>query len=458
MALTFSPCWAATGRPAPPPCPEATAPLAPALHAALSRAEKLAETGDNAGAANLLARVIESGTGKGHPYAYYDLGYFYYRQTESAKAATALNRALEMAPCFVEAWRLLAAVHQENDRPAPAAGALEKAAALSGCPEDRFHAALLWRDAKRPAKALGVLENLAAGPAPRTEWLLALAHTLLALDRTADAAAAMERVAAADPAPEHLYNAAALWQQADRTERALTLWARLGRRGRPGYEWLAAWIGAAMELGRNAQVDEALGLLLNHFAGRTDAWVLAARVAQQRAKPDMAAAALEVAAHLDANGGERWKEVSRLYQAAGLPVLAARALEKALDGKHSAADWDRLVGIYLNAGRFDLALAPARAAAAAGPSANRWEAVGDIAYRLYHYSESADAYRRALALNGRADLHLKIGYALLKDDRPDQAAASLQAVLTATDDALADKANRLLTYLRQRQRFAESAD
>ncbi len=61
--------------------------------------------------------------------------------------------------------------------------------------------------------------------------------------------------------------------------------------------------------------------------------------------------------------------------------------------------WDRMAGIYLDGRRYDLALAPARAAAAAEGTAERWETAGNIAFHPHRFTESRDAYRHAAALS-----------------------------------------------------------
>ncbi len=53
------------------------------------------------------------------------------------------------------------------------------------------------------------------------------------------------------------------------------------------------------------------------------------------------------------------------------------------DIQPQADNWDAMARVYLSTGRHDLALEPARNAADSGPTAKRYEIVGDIVAHLY---------------------------------------------------------------------------
>lgn len=729
-AITAFP-WAGAGAAAPAGCSRDLPPIPAALHSLITRAEKLGETGNARGAADLLSDYLDAHPQETHPYPFYDAGYFLKQAGRPDLAVGYVQKAVSLNPCFGEAWQFLGALYQTAGQLDQAAMALEKAAdilkdpdvryqaailflqahepekvlealkplytarpqkaewhlaaaraheareahveaaeamasahALSGDPEQlyqcavfwlraekparalpllkqltktgapkshwlvalsnalkalknkeetaeameraarisrdpklSFHAAWLWLEADRPKKALPLLEKLAARKYPRVDWLLALANTYVILDQPGSAAMTMDRVVRMDPKPEYLYNAGVLWLHAGHPQKALShllslcertpakaqwfvalahawfakkemvnaagameraadlskrpeyayeaglmwlqakaadaalrvlvplsrishpeadwlaalsnawvlkgefvqaaeameraaritgngahyyraglrfqgamLWRRLKRPRKalpilrvlcacanPDREWLVTLVKTRVELGRMKGAEKALKRLIDHYPETPEVWRLAAWVALQQADYTKAAGAMAVAVRLGPAGPDLLKELADLYHMAGAPVKAGAALQKVWKGHPTPADRDRLVNTYLSGHRYDLALPFAVSAAEAEPTADRWETVGAIFFRLRKFKESHDAYCRSAELGPDADLRLKAGYAALKMDHLEEASRLFQEALDRSENngPVAQEARRNLAFTKKMALFHE---
>lgn len=218
------------------------------LRDAIAGAERSAADGDFKTAAHILADHLRKNPDDACAYLYYDLGYFLYRAGDSAAAVPPLQTVVQQKPGFTEAWQLLGAVQAENGRHTDAAGALEHALALSNAVETRYQCAVCWLKAGQPGKALPLLQRLEQTPAPRPEWLVALAETHQALQNKEQTARTLEKAARLQEDPDLLYRAAWLWLDANRPDQALPLLKMLGRKPRPQLAWLLALSHVYMNL------------------------------------------------------------------------------------------------------------------------------------------------------------------------------------------------------------------
>jgi tetratricopeptide (TPR) repeat protein len=180
------------------------------------------------------------------------------------------------------------------------------------------------------------------------------------------------------------------------------------------FEWGRSLVKTYVELDRFGDAQKTLDRVLNRFPENPEAWQIAVWVGLQEGNFIKAAAAMAVAGKLSTPDAKTLGRLGELYQMAGVPVKAAEAFERSWAGTPSGADWDRVVNTLLSGHRYEMALAPARSAAAAEPTAKRWETLGDIAFRLRRFEESLAAYRRAGRLSSQANCFLKAGLAALK--------------------------------------------
>jgi tetratricopeptide (TPR) repeat protein len=338
-------------------------------------------------------------------------------QLEQADAALVWLRPLQRHSHPKVEW-LIALVRArilKKDYPA-AAKTMEQAAGITGKGEHYHQAAMLWRQQKKPDRSLALLKICAGKKPVRQRWLVDLADLLVEQGKTREARAALESTALINekvPADVR-FRGATLWLHLQRPQQALPVLSALCREQNPSYSWLAALVKTCVELNRRPQAEKALGQLLDLYAENPDAWQLAVWLALQQSDYAAAAAATEVLAHLEPDNADHTRNLSTYYAMAGIPVRAAETLRKTLSKQPTAKDWDRLTNIYLSGQRYAMALLPARSAVASGQTADRWETVGDILYRLRRFEESRDAYRHATALSENPGLLLKSGYSLLK--------------------------------------------
>lgn len=355
-------------------------------------------------------------------------------------------------------WLLtLSGTHLMLNQTADAAGAMERAASITGQGDHYYRAAMLWRQENRLEKTIRLLQICARKKPVRQRWLVDLATVLLEVNRKKDAEQTMARTILTDDAvPEDVrYQGAVLWLNLQRPENALPVLNDLCASPDPDYKWLVSLVKTQVELGQLTPAQKTVDRLLGRNPEKTDAWDLSVWVALQKPDYAAAAAALEVAVALEPDRIERNRELSRLYQMAGVPVKAAEAFRKTLGDQISPADWDHIVDIYLSGRRYDLAVEPARAALQAKVTARRLETLGDITYHLHRYQESAEAYERATSLSDTPELRLKAGYAFMKMNQFDPAADHFETVVSLSEknSPMVQEASQYLEYIRQMRQY-----
>ncbi|MFO7599218.1 MAG: hypothetical protein R6X27_05340, partial [Candidatus Desulfacyla sp.] len=240
------------------PCPQSLPPMSEALHAVVDQAEKRAGDGDAAGAASILTGYLEAHPGETHPYPYYDAGFFLHQAGKRDAAVDCLQKAVRLAPCFHEAWQLLAALYQEAGEMAEAAEALEKAAAVTQDPETWHQTAVLWLDAGHPQKALVVLKKIHRAGSRQADGYVAEARAHQDLKDPVKAAEAMASAYAVSKDPEHLYQCAVFWLEAGKPARALPLLKELTDKDAPESHWLVALSNTLKALKKKEGTAEAM--------------------------------------------------------------------------------------------------------------------------------------------------------------------------------------------------------
>lgn len=242
----------------PPACPRIEAPLPVDFHEAVIAAEALADKGMFQEAAQSLSAF--AGRHPGHSFAYvdYDIGFFLYRAGEFKKAVPYLEKAVSLAPCFVQGRRLLAETLYDAGDPGAAAPLMQKAAETAGDPDLMFQAAVFWIEAKSPKKALPLLQALETHNSPRSEWLVALSNVLGMLEKKKETAQAMEKAARTGNDPDLYFHAAWLWLEADQPRKALVLLETLAQRKTVKTDWLLLLCNTYMTLDKPANAAETM--------------------------------------------------------------------------------------------------------------------------------------------------------------------------------------------------------
>ncbi|MFP3911339.1 MAG: tetratricopeptide repeat protein, partial [Desulfobacteraceae bacterium] len=229
-----------------------------ALHRVVSQAEKAADAGDAARAAQILAQYLETHTAETHPYPYYDVAYFLYQSGKTDAAIDYLRKAVRLNPCFVEAWQLLASLYQGTERFRKAADALEQAAAITNDPELWYQTAVLWLNGEQAEKALAGLEKVPSPHRKTSTWHVAAARAHHLLEDPVKAAQAMASAHSLSKDPEQLYQCAVFWMDAGKPGKALPLLRQLTGKDDPKAHWLVALSNTLKALQEKEATAEAM--------------------------------------------------------------------------------------------------------------------------------------------------------------------------------------------------------
>ena len=248
----------ASGRAADIDCPQELASMDKALHRVVSQAERAADAGDAARAAQILSQYLETHTAETHPYPYYDVAYFLYKSGKTDAAIDYLRKAVRLNPCFVEAWQLLASLYQGTEQFGKAAAALEQAAAITNDPELWYQTAVLWLNGEQAEKALAGLEKVPSPHRKTSTWHVAAAHAHHLLEDHAKAAQAMASAHSLSNDPEQLYQCAVFWMDAGKPGKALPLLRQLTEKDASKAHWLVALSNTLKALKEKEATAEAM--------------------------------------------------------------------------------------------------------------------------------------------------------------------------------------------------------
>ncbi len=245
---------------------DAFKPPSPGLHSALGKAESYAAKQQFSKAQRVLEGYRAAHPEEKHPLLSYEIGYFAYKAKDFDAAISNLQKNVALAPRFKDGWQLLSLAWQESGSRyskekkeersrrlramEQSAFAMDRAAALGKDDDLLYQSAMLWLDAEKAKKALGILENLTQRSNPKEEWLVGLAEALKALKKTTKTAETMERAARLRNDPSLLFYAAWLWNELEKPRRALPLLTLLAERRNPEKNWLLLLAGVYNTLQR----------------------------------------------------------------------------------------------------------------------------------------------------------------------------------------------------------------
>jgi Flp pilus assembly protein TadD len=222
----------------------------------------------------------------------------------------------------------------------------------------------------------------------------------------------------------------------------------------------AILVRARQSLAAKGQLD---GAIDTPAAGMADFLTRIAVDLNAQQVPEVALSFSRIATFLAPNDSESWLLTAELLSGRGRADAALAALSHiGADDPFADNAAERRLTILAESGHKDEAVALARAATAKEPaSLDAWLRLGDALTQTEHYAESADAYARALALNGdnsrpRWTLLLLQGNALTQAGKwPEAKAALEEAYKLAPHEAV------VLNYLgysqlERRQNIAEA--
>lgn len=377
-------------------------------------------------------------------------------QADKPRIALPLLNLLEKRPAPETEWLvLLSNTHLLLEDIPHAAEAMERAAGISRKGAHYFRAAMLWHQAgDRPGtldKTIALLRLSVATDSVEQRWLIDLADRLIQTRQRREALSVMERTRLAGSSePAALcYRGALLWLALQQPRKALPILEFICGTPDPKYSWLVSLVRLNMELARPDQAGTVLLQLLETFPGDTRAWKLAVWVAREQTDYARAAAAMAVAVHLAPDNTDSLMALGSYYQMAGVPARAADAFRKAAGPDPGSGDWDRIRAVYVSGKLYEKALDAARFAVRTAETQDRWEAVGDIAFLLHRYEDSAHAYARAADLSDSGSIRLKTAYALMKQNKLKQATRLFQEIIDQdkTDAELRREASQALAYV-----------
>jgi predicted Zn-dependent protease len=119
-----------------------------------------------------------------------------YRMKDSMEAERHFADTVALRPCYVTAWRNLAAIYHDLKKPLKAALAMLKAYEYSRPydPKLLYQAAAFYLVAKKPDKALPLLLRLAQFPMAEKKWLMALIRAHMELRQPSEAELVVQRL------------------------------------------------------------------------------------------------------------------------------------------------------------------------------------------------------------------------------------------------------------------------
>lgn len=336
---------------------------------------------------------------------------------------------------------------------AKAAESMEMAANISKQGKHYFAAAMLWRQVNSLDKTLRLLRLAVQTPDPKQRWLVELADLLLLRNNPSESLSVMKTTnLMQDITPvEVRYRGALIWNQLKKPKNSLPILQQICKIKDARYAWFAALVNISIQCGETDLADSTLALVLNRWPEKSEAWRLAVWAYRQRGFFDKAAAAMEIAIRLHSNGKEDSHKLAALYRMAGAPVEAGRIFAATVQNSKDPKVWDELAEIYLSGQRYQLALAPAEQAAKFAPTAERFENIGDIYFRLRNFQKSAEAYENSENLNVTSELLLKKGYAQLNLKQYKQAIITFQEVikLSQGENEITGNALKNIRYIKQ---------
>ena len=287
-----------------------------------------------------------------------------------------------------------------------------------------------------------------------------LAVSLLNLDRTAEARAALDKAVALEPRfargwlrlgeaayelqdfataaeafatsfnltpnppADLLYYSGVAWLSAGESGKAVdTLAGLLETRPEADLSWYQALLAAAVEAKQTQRAAPLLANLLEVRPDNPEAWELAYRFAAADEDYRQAAVYLTVMGYLRPLTDAELKQLGDLYAVINVPLQAARYYEQALGSETGSEDeLSRLAASWLAAHELDKGRQVLMSALTNAPTAELWFLLGDLEYMAEDFAAAADAFEQGCGLDadhGRG--WLMLGYCRM--EAGDKAAA-----------------------------------
>lgn len=217
--------------------------------------------------------------------------------------------------------------------------------------------------------------------------------------------------------PELLYQAAVCFIKGKQPKQALARLKRICDAGGGAVksEWIEAQVDVYMQLGRNREALSTLQRLLGRKGNKPRLWKLLAHVHMKEKEYGNAAAAFKTYLDLSESNREDVTRLGDLYRLAGLPLLAAREYERALQWYADEDDYKKIASAYLAAHRPDKAAHALTLGIEKQPSAGLCRMLGSIQYNEGKYREAFEAFRQSLNIDpGDGGAALLMGYCALQ--------------------------------------------
>ncbi|HKI48648.1 MAG TPA: tetratricopeptide repeat protein [Desulfobacteria bacterium] len=332
-------------------CPKEAMPVEPRLHAVITSTKKEIEKGRNQKALNLLADYSRKNSSKTHPQIPFLKGLIQYRLKRFEKSEILFKKAIELNPCFGEAWQNLAVLYYQQKQPEKAAEAMEKAFSLIK-PKNtdlQYQSALFWLMAKEPEKGLATLEQLTKEAPPRTKWLISQAQARKALGQTGKAAEILEKAYEKSLDPDLLYESAVLRIASKEPKKAVALLQKLIRLPHPQRSWFLLLAEILKKEKRTVEAANVLQTAAKRFKAPKLQYQ-AALLFVHAEKPGSALPLLQGLA-AKANAKPQWRtSLVHVLVKLGKNDEAAKVLAKGKAGEGMSTDRFRSALLYLKDG------------------------------------------------------------------------------------------------------------
>lgn len=248
--------------------------------------------------------------------------------------------------------------------------------------------------------------------------------------------------------PEHpvevMYFAGASYLQAEMPANAFAVFNELvtGRRAMPQMKWFEGLVIAAARLKQPGRADADVAKMIELYVDDPAAWYLKYQHEAGKQDYEEAAVALQVVGYLRALTPAEQQQLGDLYLALGVPWMASEKYEGVIDGRASAALYERLGSALVAAHETDQALEVLVDAVQHTESDRLWALIGDIRYLRKEYAPARGAFARIADNDETGRAWLMQGYCSLElGDK--EAALDLLARATSYPDQ-ADMAQMLL--------------
>lgn len=160
-----------------------------------------------------------------------------------------------------------------------------------------------------------------------------------------------------DESEELLYQAAAVWFEVKEYSRAgQVMQGLLGKTKNPKTEWVELLVYSLVHAKKWDQAEDRLQHVISQRPDNFKLWQLLAHVRSQQDDMLGAASALELAYDLKEPDKKKWRDLASMYAAAGVPLMAVKAMDKGLGDEPDARHYWRMGQLYAQALRIDEAV------------------------------------------------------------------------------------------------------